>query len=209
MATDATEFSEQHAAADERLQVGGLQPGYDRRVVGTLEFAAATRERERERNGGRVRQCTVSERHERSIRSEAVVRRIWHVMSLLFCTRPARYLLLLAFASCAIQPELAVVDGPITIATWPFGRFANEQAMQAFADGRSRLDAVELGIREIERRSSDGSVGLGGRPNAAGYPQLDACIMDGPGHRAGSVAEPPHERRDERTADDAEHAPAV
>jgi isoaspartyl peptidase/L-asparaginase-like protein (Ntn-hydrolase superfamily) len=33
----------------------------------------------------------------------------------------------------------------------------------------------------IERLSSDGSVGLGGRPNAAGYPQLDACIMDGPG----------------------------
>ena len=109
-------------------------------------------------------------------------------MSLLFCARAARYLLLLAFASCAIQPEPVVVDGPITIATWPFGRFANEQAMQAFADGKSRLDAVELGIREIERRSSDGSVGLGGRPNAAGYPQLDACIMDGPRHEAGSVA---------------------
>jgi len=54
--------------------------------------------------------------------------------------------------------------------------------------GGSRLDAVEAGVREIERLSSDGSVGLGGRPNAAGYPQLDACIMDGPGHRAGSVA---------------------
>ena len=74
------------------------------------------------------------------------------------------------------------------IATWPFGRIANEHAVASLRAGGSPLDAVEAGIREIERRSSDGSVGLGGRPNAAGYAQLDACIMDGPGHRAGSVA---------------------
>ncbi|MFK7741435.1 MAG: N(4)-(beta-N-acetylglucosaminyl)-L-asparaginase [Planctomycetota bacterium] len=74
------------------------------------------------------------------------------------------------------------------VSTWPFGRFANDITFAALEDGRSRLDAVELGIREIERRSSDGSVGLGGRPNAAGYPQLDACIVDGIGQRAGSVA---------------------
>ncbi len=78
--------------------------------------------------------------------------------------------------------------GPLVVATWPFGKIATELSMQALRDGRSRLDAVETGIREIERLSSDGSVGLGGGPNAAGYPQLDACIMDGPGHRAGSVA---------------------
>src|SRR4029077_8707338 len=30
--------------------------------------------------------------------------------------------------------------------------------------------------------------GLAGTPNAAGVVQLDACIMSGPGHRAGSVA---------------------
>lgn len=82
----------------------------------------------------------------------------------------------------------ALAPRPVAIATWPFGKIANEHAQAALAAGGSRLDAVEAGIREIERASSDGSVGLGGRPNAAGYPQLDACIMDGPGSRAGSVA---------------------
>ncbi len=85
-------------------------------------------------------------------------------------------------------PELGKAARPLMISTWPFGKTANEFAREALLAGHGRLDAVEAGIREIERLSSDGSVGLGGRPNAAGYPQLDACLMDGPGHRAGSVA---------------------
>jgi N4-(beta-N-acetylglucosaminyl)-L-asparaginase len=109
-------------------------------------------------------------------------------MPSLFSPRLSLFLLLVLLPACAGGPPPSLVDGPITISTWPFGRFANEQAIEAFAAGRGRLDAVELGVREIERRSSDGSVGLEGRPNAAGYPQLDACIMDGPGHKAGSVA---------------------
>ena len=96
---------------------------------------------------------------------------------------------LLSIGSCAGTPAPAAAPvRPRLIATWPFGQIANEHALAALRNGGSRLDAVEAGIREIERLSSDGSVGLGGRPNAAGYPQLDACIMDGPGHRAGSVA---------------------
>ncbi|MBK8975730.1 MAG: N(4)-(beta-N-acetylglucosaminyl)-L-asparaginase [Planctomycetes bacterium] len=77
---------------------------------------------------------------------------------------------------------------PLFVATWPFGKLAVESARHRLLAGGDRLDAVEAGIREIERRSSDGSVGLGARPNAAGYVQLDACIMDGVGHRAGAVA---------------------
>jgi len=96
-------------------------------------------------------------------------------------------LLLTACAGAPPAPE-TVTAKPLVIATWPFGKIANEHAFAKLQAGGSRLDAVEAGIREIERRSSDGSVGLGGRPNAAGYPQLDACIMDGPGHLAGSVA---------------------
>ncbi|HZN38621.1 MAG TPA: N(4)-(beta-N-acetylglucosaminyl)-L-asparaginase [Planctomycetota bacterium] len=108
-----------------------------------------------------------------------------------FCC-PARIALLaalLAIGSCAGMP--GTVTSPVRpriISTWPFGQIANEHALAVVRNGGSRLDAVEAGIREIERLGSDGSVGVGGRPNAAGYPQLDACIMDGPGHRAGSVA---------------------
>lgn len=93
----------------------------------------------------------------------------------------------LSLVACTGAPEPAR-PGPRLIATWPFGKIATEHALAKFQGGGSRLDAVEAGIREIERLSSDGSVGLGGRPNAAGYPQLDACIMDGPGHKGGSVA---------------------
>ena len=50
------------------------------------------------------------------------------------------------------------------------------------------LDAVEQGIWVTESDRGNSSVGLGGIPNAAGVVQLDACIMAGPGHRAGSVA---------------------
>ncbi len=77
---------------------------------------------------------------------------------------------------------------PVLIATWPFGQEANDVALETMLAGGSALDGIEAGIRRIEFLSSDGSVGLGGRPNAAGYPQLDACIMNGPDHGAGSVA---------------------
>lgn len=76
---------------------------------------------------------------------------------------------------------------PVIVSTWPFGRAANEQALRTLSAGGSALDAVEQGIRVTEA-SDNRSVGLTGVPNAAGVVQLDACIMDGPGHRAGSVA---------------------
>jgi N4-(beta-N-acetylglucosaminyl)-L-asparaginase len=90
----------------------------------------------------------------------------------------------LAVAACTAPPPA----GPVLIATWEFGRIAVDHAGLSMAAGGGRLDAIEAGIREVERLSCDGSVGLGGHPNAAGYAQLDACIMDGPGHRAGCVA---------------------
>jgi N4-(beta-N-acetylglucosaminyl)-L-asparaginase len=97
----------------------------------------------------------------------------------------------LVFAGCHSQPPAATTSatiGPVLIATWPFGKIATDLALAKLQAGGSRLDAIETGIREVERLSCDGSVGLGGRPNAAGYPQLDACLVDGPGRRAGGVA---------------------
>ena len=76
---------------------------------------------------------------------------------------------------------------PLIVSTWGFGRAGNERALQVVQDGGTTLDGVEAGIRLVET-AGIGSVGLGGRPNAAGYAQLDACIMHGPGQQAGSVA---------------------
>jgi isoaspartyl peptidase/L-asparaginase-like protein (Ntn-hydrolase superfamily) len=76
---------------------------------------------------------------------------------------------------------------PLIISTWNFGRPANEVALAAMKAGKSTLDAIEAGIRQAESAGLP-SVGLTGQPNAAGYVQLDACVMHGPGHKAGSVA---------------------
>jgi N4-(beta-N-acetylglucosaminyl)-L-asparaginase len=79
-------------------------------------------------------------------------------------------------------------EKPVVVSTWPFGKPANDTALAVLAKGGSLLDAVEQGIWVVESDPSNHSVGLGGKPNAAGVVQLDACIMSGPGHRAGSVA---------------------
>ncbi|MCA9211640.1 MAG: N(4)-(beta-N-acetylglucosaminyl)-L-asparaginase [Planctomycetales bacterium] len=76
---------------------------------------------------------------------------------------------------------------PLIISTWPFGKPGNEVALKTVEAGKSTLDAVEAGIRHVEA-SGNQTVGLSGKPNAAGFAQLDACIMHGPGHKAGSVA---------------------
>ena len=77
---------------------------------------------------------------------------------------------------------------PVLIATWPFGQKATDLALRVMQEGGSPLDGIEQGIGLIESLGCDGTVGLAGRPNAAGYTQLDACIMNGPDHNAGSVA---------------------
>jgi isoaspartyl peptidase/L-asparaginase-like protein (Ntn-hydrolase superfamily) len=86
-------------------------------------------------------------------------------------------------ASAESQPALS----PLVVSTWPFGKPANDQALAVLLRHGPLLDAVEQGIRVTEA-SQNSSVGLGGTPNAAGVVQLDACIMLGVGHRAGSVA---------------------
>lgn len=92
---------------------------------------------------------------------------------------------------CAAQipplPQLTAA-APVFVSTWPFGKSANEAGLAVLAAGGLPLDAIERGIGVTESDPTNGSVGLGGIPNAEGVVQLDACIMSGPGHRAGSVA---------------------
>ncbi len=76
---------------------------------------------------------------------------------------------------------------PLVVSTWPFGQPANEAALAAIKSGASGLDAIERGIHVTESDASNPSVGLSGIPNADGRVQLDACIMSGPGHKAGAV----------------------
>ena len=77
---------------------------------------------------------------------------------------------------------------PRFISTWRFGKAVNDAAIQTVKDGGSMLDAIEKGIWVAEADAKNGSVGLGGTPAANGVVQLDACIMNGPDHNAGSVA---------------------
>lgn len=102
--------------------------------------------------------------------------------------KPAVLVFVALSAACASPHDSAAPRGPVAIATWPFGKVGTERALEELRRGGSPLDAVEQGVRAVEKLSPDGSVGIGGRPNAAGYVQLDACIMDGKTCGAGSVA---------------------
>ena len=77
---------------------------------------------------------------------------------------------------------------PLFIATWKFGLPACIRSLETLNKTVSVLDAIEMGIRVVEADATVDSVGVGGAPNANGIVQLDACIMDGATHRAGSVA---------------------
>lgn len=90
-------------------------------------------------------------------------------------------------AAAVSGPEGLEARPPLVVSTWPFGLPANQAALAVLHRGGTGLDAVEQGIRITESDPANASVGLGGIPNAAGVVQLDACIMSGPGHRAGSV----------------------
>ncbi|MEZ6119721.1 MAG: N(4)-(beta-N-acetylglucosaminyl)-L-asparaginase [Pirellulaceae bacterium] len=89
-------------------------------------------------------------------------------------------------ANQLMADELKTDKRPLIISTWPFGKAGNEKALATMQAGGSTLDAVEDGIKVVED-SGNTSVGLSGRPNAAGYSQLDSCIMHGPEHQAGAV----------------------
>ena len=63
-----------------------------------------------------------------------------------------------------------------------------ETAFRRMTSGGDVLDALVAGVNIVELDPEDASVGYGGRPNADGVVQLDACCMHGPKRRAGGVA---------------------
>jgi L-asparaginase/N4-(beta-N-acetylglucosaminyl)-L-asparaginase len=77
---------------------------------------------------------------------------------------------------------------PGMITTWDHGRIATLVGNPMLKAGRRALDIVEQGVIAVEDDPSVTSVGYGGLPDESGVVTLDACIMDGVGHRAGAVA---------------------
>ena len=77
---------------------------------------------------------------------------------------------------------------PGMITTWDHGRIATEVGNPMLAAGNRALDIVEKGVVAVEDDPSVTSVGYGGLPDESGVVTLDACIMDGVGHRGGAVA---------------------
>jgi L-asparaginase/N4-(beta-N-acetylglucosaminyl)-L-asparaginase len=92
-----------------------------------------------------------------------------------------------AFAALEGRAAMPPNAGPVFLSTWGHGKPANERAAEVFKGGGSLLDAIEKGINVPENDPNVTSVGYGGIPNAEGVVELDAAIMDGGRHRAGSV----------------------
>jgi len=76
---------------------------------------------------------------------------------------------------------------PVVIAS-ANGAPAVTRAMDMLRGGADTARAVVAGVGVVEADPNDMTVGYGGLPNERGVVQLDASVMHGPTHRAGSVA---------------------
>lgn len=77
--------------------------------------------------------------------------------------------------------------GAVTIASLN-GLRATQRAWELMQEGYDPADCIVQGVRIIEDDPEDTSVGYGGLPNEDGIVELDASVMYGPTHKAGSVA---------------------
>lgn len=68
------------------------------------------------------------------------------------------------------------------------GLEATRVAYEKIVAGADVLDGVVAGVTIVEDDPEDTTVGYGGLPNEDGVVELDAAVMHGPTHRAGSVA---------------------
>lgn len=86
------------------------------------------------------------------------------------------------------SPSSSVGNASVKVISSANGEAATRHAYQLLASGADTLDAVVAGVELVENDPSDMSVGYGGLPNERGIVELDAAVMHGPSHRAGSVA---------------------
>ncbi|SFD12659.1 N(4)-(beta-N-acetylglucosaminyl)-L-asparaginase [Algibacter pectinivorans] len=100
------------------------------------------------------------------------------------------FIVIFSFNACensTSKKEKKQIIKPVVISTWNHGLVANELAWELLINGRSALDAVEVGVKTAEANPDVQTVGLGGFPDREGKVTLDACIMD-QNNNCGSVA---------------------
>ena len=86
-----------------------------------------------------------------------------------------------ALASAFSFPRVlasSLVNKPIVVSTWDFGKPANAAAWKILSANGKALDSVEQGVHVPEADPSITTVGYGGAPDRDGHVTLDACIMD-------------------------------
>ncbi len=76
------------------------------------------------------------------------------------------------------EKGMALVNKPLVISTWDFGKSANVEAWKVLLKNGRALDAVEKGVQVPEGDPKITTVGYGGAPDRDGRVTLDACIMD-------------------------------
>lgn len=76
------------------------------------------------------------------------------------------------------EKRLSLVNKPLVISTWDFGKPANAEAWKVLLNNGRALDAVEKGVQVPEGDPKITTVGYGGAPDRDGRVTLDACIMD-------------------------------
>lgn len=88
------------------------------------------------------------------------------------------------------QPRAVPRSGefPIKAISSDNGLEAVKRAYDLLVKGEDTLSACIAGVTIVENDPSEHTVGLGGLPNEDGVVELDAAVMHGPRHTAGSVA---------------------
>ncbi len=76
---------------------------------------------------------------------------------------------------------------PVKVISSANGLAATKKAYELILAGKDPVEAVVAGVAIVEADPTDTSVGYGGVPNEDGIVELDAAVMHGPSHRAGSI----------------------